>query len=110
MPGHRVVARGICSKAWYSANSAAMPTMAIAYEAEQQAARAQAFIRALAVAAHEHMRDNHWLYCFEALDRLLAPVCEALTTLTWELVESSSNTQEATEVASSQPPKTKEGN
>ena len=44
----------------------------IAYEAEQQAARAQAIIRALAVAAHEHMCDNHWLYCFEALDRLLA--------------------------------------
>jgi hypothetical protein len=40
----------------------------------------QAIIRALAVAAHEHMRDNHWLYYFEALDRLLAPVCKALTT------------------------------
>jgi hypothetical protein len=50
----------------------------------------QAIIRALAVAAHEHMRDNHWLYYFEALDRLLAPVCKALTTLTWELMESSS--------------------
>jgi hypothetical protein len=82
----------------------------IAYEAEQQAARAQAISRALAVAAHEHMCDNHWLYCFEALDRLLAPVCAALTTLTWELMESSSDTQEATEVAGSQPPKTAEGN
>jgi hypothetical protein len=71
---------------------------------------AQAIIRALAVAAHEHMRDNHWLYYFEALDRLLAPVGKALTTLTWELMESSSDTQEATEVAGSQPPKTEEGN
>jgi hypothetical protein len=82
----------------------------IDYEAEQHAARAQAIIRALAITAHEHMRDNHWLYCFEALDRLLAPVCEALTTLTWELMESSSDTQEATEVAGSQPLKTEEGN
>ena len=55
------------------------------------------------------MCDNHWLYCLEALDRLLAPVCEALTTLTWELMESSSDT-EATEVAGSQPQKTAEGN
>jgi hypothetical protein len=70
----------------------------------------QAIIRALAVAAHEHMRDNHWLYYFEALDRLLAPVRKALTTLTWELMESSSDTQEATEVAGSQPLKTEEGN
>ena len=37
-------------------------------------------------------------------------MCEALTTLTWELMESSSDTQEAIEVAGSQPPKTEEGN
>ena len=57
----------------------------IAYEAAQQAARVRALVRGLAVAAGQDTNEELW---FEALERLLDPLCDWNSTLCAELYTS----------------------
>jgi hypothetical protein len=59
-----------------------LPT--VAYEAQQQAKRIRALVQALAKAAGQGTDEELW---FEALERLLDPLCEWTSTLCFELME-----------------------